>query len=109
MTINEFCKKHNVSRKNVDYWTNLGLIQPKVDKTNGYRDYSSVSADDIRKIELVKILNNGRISKADIDRLDDCSQAEWKNKIIPGIHSEYQNVQSKFVSILDYAEARAEE
>lgn len=109
MKIAEFCKKHNVSRHNVDYWTNLGILRPEVDKKNGYRDYGGIAEDDIKKIKLVKILNNGRITKEDVDRLDDCSRSEWKNKILPGIRSEYNNMQNEFVSVLDYAEARAEE
>lgn len=41
MTIGKFAEKYNLDKRNVDYFTNLGIFHPKgsSSKSNSYRDY----------------------------------------------------------------------
>lgn len=38
MTIKQFSEKYHVSRRKIDYWTNIGCLHPTF-KENNYRDY----------------------------------------------------------------------
>lgn len=54
MKIDEFAKLFGQSKRNVDYWTNLGLLHPKINEDNGYRDYGEEAKEDMKKIAILK-------------------------------------------------------
>ena len=43
MLINEVCKECNLTKKAVEYYTEQGLIQPRITE-NGYRQFSETDA-----------------------------------------------------------------
>ena len=50
MLINEVCKECNLTKKAVEYYTEQGLIQPRITE-NGYRQFSET--DDPFLVELL--------------------------------------------------------
>ena len=57
MLITEFCKTYGVDKGEVDYWTRIGLLHPRVMK-NGYRDYSGRAEDEVEMILVAKVVDS---------------------------------------------------
>ncbi|KKI89984.1 hypothetical protein WQ54_22880 [Bacillus sp. SA1-12] len=55
--IGELAKKANVSKRTIDYYTQIGLLQVESTSASNYRLYSEQSVEDIRFIEFCKELN----------------------------------------------------
>ncbi|WP_299087582.1 MerR family transcriptional regulator [uncultured Metabacillus sp.] len=53
----EIAKKANVSKRTIDYYTQIGLLQVESTSSSNYRLYSEQSINDIRFIEMCKELN----------------------------------------------------
>jgi len=102
MLITEFCQKHNVSKRSVDYWTNIGLLHPTVNEQNGYRDYGRIAEEEIKRIKLLKEINNGHVKKSDFDTLNGYSVKEWEEEIRPRIYQAYREQQDYYKDLLDY-------
>lgn len=56
MLIHEVCKECNLTKKAVEYYTEQGLICPKVLK-NGYRDFSESDIERLKKIAVLRGLD----------------------------------------------------
>ena len=56
MQIKDFCEIYNVSRREVDYWSRIGLVHPRV-LENGYRDYDDKAGEEVRMILVARMLN----------------------------------------------------
>ena len=54
MKIDEFAKLFGQSKRNVDYWTTLGMLHPAVNERNGYRDYGEQAKEDMKKLLIIK-------------------------------------------------------
>ncbi|MGM0875505.1 MAG: MerR family transcriptional regulator [Bacillota bacterium] len=52
--IGELAKRANVSKRTIDYYTQIGLLHVETTSASNYRLYSEQSIDDIRFIELCK-------------------------------------------------------
>ncbi len=55
--IGELAERVNVSKRTIDYYTQIGLLQVEKTSTSNYRLYSDKTIQDIRFIELCKELN----------------------------------------------------
>lgn len=53
MLINEVCKECNLTKKAVEYYTEQGLIQPRI-KENGYRQFSETDALKLKRIAVLR-------------------------------------------------------
>ena len=49
MLINEVCKECNLTKKAVEYYTEQGLIQPRITE-NGYRQFSETDALKLKRM-----------------------------------------------------------
>ena len=106
--INDFCKKHGVNKRSVDYWTNIGILHPEVNPNNGYRDYGARAEDDMQRIKLTRILNNGRVTKEDVEALEYYSSREWRDKVKGQIYNAYRESNDLFSSLMDYINDKIE-
>ena len=52
--IGELAKKADVSKRTIDYYTQIGLLHVETTSASNYRLYSEQSIEDIRFIELCK-------------------------------------------------------
>ena len=57
MLINEIEKKVGITKNNIRFYEKVGLLSPKRDLSNGYRDYSDSDINLIRKIISLRKLN----------------------------------------------------
>ena len=57
MLINEVCKECNLTKKAVEYYTEQGLIQPRI-KENGYRQFSETDALKLKRTAWLAIKSN---------------------------------------------------
>jgi MerR family transcriptional regulator, copper efflux regulator len=55
--IGELAKKASVSKRTIDYYTQLGLLHVESISASNYRLYSKQAIDDIRFIEMCKEMN----------------------------------------------------
>ena len=53
MLINEVCKECNLTKKAVEYYTEQGLIQPRITE-NGYRQFSETDALKLKRIAVLR-------------------------------------------------------
>ncbi|WP_425538513.1 MerR family transcriptional regulator [Microaceticoccus formicicus] len=58
MLINEISKKTGLTKKAIDYYTNKGLLEPKV-LENGYREYSEKDLENLGRISVLRKLSIG--------------------------------------------------
>ena len=62
MKIGEFADYFMESRRNIDYWTNIGLLRPDVNEKNGYREYGDRAIEDMKLILIAKAMNYEKIT-----------------------------------------------
>ena len=53
MLINEVCKECNLTKKAVEYYTEQGLIQPRITE-NGYRQFSETDTLKLKRIAVLR-------------------------------------------------------
>ena len=56
MKINEVEQLVGITKKNIRFYENQGLLHPDRNKTNGYREYSDADVDLLMKIKLLRKL-----------------------------------------------------
>lgn len=66
MRIQAFAERSGISRRNIHFYIQEGLIHPKTDKSNGYYDFSE---QDLEQLTLVKYLREAGFSVATIRSL----------------------------------------
>lgn len=57
MKINEVEQQVGVTRKNIRFYEQQGLVHPKRNKENGYREYDEADVDCLKKIKLLRKLS----------------------------------------------------
>lgn len=68
MTIKDVEKLVGITKANIRYYENEGLISPKRNDTNNYRDYSE---QDVEQLERIKVLRVLGVPISDIRELKD--------------------------------------
>ena len=105
--IADFCKKYGVNRRSVDYWTNIGILHPKVNSSNHYRDYSVEAEREMKDILTVQVLNKGRVSKKLVDELEDRLDKERQTAQLRGrVQENYHADQKRYGIVMDYLNER---
>lgn len=56
MKINEIAQRVGITRKNIRFYEQEGLLSPQRDRENGYRNYSGEDEDTLRRIKLMRKL-----------------------------------------------------
>ena len=82
MKINQVADLVDITKKNIRFYEDQGLVDPERDPANGYREYTLKDAEELRKIKLlrqlgVSIENIRKLQKGEID-LDGCMQNRLK-------------------------------
>ena len=80
MLIKEFCEKFGVSRRNIDYWTNIGLLHPDIHE-NGYRDYGEQAEKEIGYIFIASMMNRPEPLKDVVDHIREYDEKQWRKCI----------------------------
>jgi len=57
MKINEVEQQVNITKKNIRFYEQQGLLNPRRNTENGYRDYSKEDVDELKKIKLLRKLS----------------------------------------------------
>jgi DNA-binding transcriptional MerR regulator len=70
MLINEVERTTGITKKNIRFYEDEGLLSPRRDNENKYRNYSD---EDVRKLQEIKLFRKLGISIADIKKLQDGS------------------------------------
>ena len=56
MKINEIAQRVGITKKNIRFYEEQGLLSPQRDRENGYRNYTSEDEDTLRRIKLMRKL-----------------------------------------------------
>lgn len=56
MKINEIAQRVGITRKNIRFYEEQGLLSPQRDRENGYRNYTPEDEDTLRRIKLMRKL-----------------------------------------------------
>lgn len=90
MTIVEFAKVYGVSRREIDYWTNINLLHPVI-RANGYRDYGKQAEDEVKIILVATMLDYPGSLKSKYDKLMNLDERQWKAILdkLANKHSEF--------------------
>ena len=96
LTVSQFAKLHNVNKRTLHYYDEIGIFSPDYKGDNGYRYYDYMQGVDFEYIKMLKELNMGldEIKKyIDNPNEDDFKEiAEVKIKeIAHSIRNEYYN------------------
>ena len=59
MKMHELCEKTGISKRNIHYYINEGLIDPKQNPENGYYDFSE---EDLRRLHMIRSLREADFS-----------------------------------------------
>ena len=78
MYIKDFAEKYGFDRHTIDYWTNLGLLHPKV-QDNGYRDYGDRTDEEIRIIIIALLLDRPGPLERTVDILEQLEPYQWRD------------------------------
>lgn len=57
MRIQEFAEKYGVSKRSVDYWTNIGVLHTEDREPNKYRNYGEKAEEEIKEILVLEAMN----------------------------------------------------
>ena len=57
MKINEVETRVGITKKNIRFYEEKGLVSPKRDETNGYREYSEEDVMVLQKVKLLRQLS----------------------------------------------------
>ena len=93
MTIKDVENKLGITKANIRYYENEGLISPKRNDTNNYREYSQ---QDIEQLERIKVLRVLGVPISDIRELKDGKlnlDAVMENRL-KLLHEEEQNLEA---------------
>ena len=93
MTIKDVENKVGITKANIRYYENEGLISPKRNDTNNYREYSQ---QDIEQLERIKVLRVLGVPISDIRDLKDGKlnlEAVMENRL-KLLHEEEQNLEA---------------
>ena len=66
MKINQVAELVDITKKNIRFYEDQGLVNPDRDPENGYRDYSM---EDVKQLSQVKLLRQLGVSCEDIRKL----------------------------------------
>ena len=105
MHISEFCDKYDVTRREVDYWTRIGLLNPCI-MENGYRDYSNIVENEVTVILLAKMLNYPEPIKDTVEKLYDMEPYEAK-KVMERLEHMKENKDKNFKIAIEFANKKA--
>ncbi len=97
MMIKEFCEKYGVTRRNVDYWTSLGLLHPETYE-NGYRDYGEQAESEIGCIFIASMMNRPEPLKEVVNDIRGYDERQWRKCI-----NDMQNQMSSYTEKYDIA------
>ena len=109
MRIGEISKKYGVTRREVDYWTNLGLLHsddvdedPVVELSNSYRNYGSKAEEELKKLIILKAMG-AKIDEEHVEFLDSVPRDMYDICVIQAIKDERDRVMKQFTMALDFA------
>ncbi len=97
MLIKDFCEKYGVTRRNIDYWTNLGLLHPEIHE-NGYRDYGDRAESEIGYIFIASMMNRPGSLKETVNDIREYDEKKWRKCI-----NDMQNQRSTLTEQFDIA------
>lgn len=91
MKINQVAELVGITKKNIRFYEDQGLVNPERDPENGYRDYSM---EDVRQLSQVKLLRQLGISCEDIRKLraNELSLDRCVKKRIVELNDETENI-----------------
>lgn len=98
MNSGEVIRKTNITRDTIRYYIKLGLLKPKINKDNGYKEYSE---EDLWLIEFIKSAKDIGFSLKDIKELSEhMKNAECKHKsLVPFLNKRLDEVNVKIASL----------
>ena len=104
MMIKEFAEKYGVSRRDIDYWTNCGLLHPRV-MSNGYRDYGQRAEDEMQNILVAMMIDEPGSIESTCEKLNCYGSEEWgvlaeklnetKKRIVRKYNSAYETASKR--------------
>ena len=76
MLIQEFAEKYNVTKREIDYWTTLGLLHPDI-RENGYRAYGERADREIGDVLIALLIDRPGSLESKYDMLNGFSAEQW--------------------------------
>ena len=61
MKINEVEQQVNITKKNIRFYEQQGLLNPRRNTENGYRDYSKEDVDELKKAQDIDVLTGMKL------------------------------------------------
>lgn len=101
MRIDEFSKKYGVTKREVDYWTNLGYLHPETEN-NGYRDYNQTTEEEVKRIVILKAMGY-KIDKEHIDYFMAIPHRLYYDLVFKYIEMERDKATLMYDRAMDYA------
>lgn len=108
MKINEFAEKYGLDKRQVDYYTNLGLIHPDGKQTNGYREYGPQAEEEAKLILIIDAMEVRPVD-AYVKVLTYLPKKEWKSFVIDKIRQNMERVTEHYRKAIQYATDLSEE
>ena len=104
MTIKEFAEKYKIDKRSIDYWTNIGLLHPDQNESNGYRQYGENAEEEIKLILIAKAMNIGSIEDT-VELVKNTPKIFVDQIVIQRIKIEMEKAVELYKTALQFAEA----
>ena len=110
MKINEVEAAVGVTKKNIRFYEEEGLISPRREPGNGYRSYSEADVERLRRIKLLRKLD---VPLAEIRQMleGECTLAEGMTRQLERLHTRRTDLDEavNFCTPVSYTHLRAHE
>ena len=107
MNITKFAEKYGVTKRDIEYWTELGLLHPtdgeKMSKNGKWREYNDNNDSEIKKILIAKTIANGSSLKKYVKLLDALPKELWNIVVIDQINKKIEEATRQYSMVLSYA------
>ncbi len=102
MRIKELAEKYGVTKRKIEYWTDLGLIW-HYQEDNGYREYYGDGEEDVKKCCILMAMGvKDTEMKNYMEMLNCLPKAEW-DVIINRIRDNLSKIEKNYRDAINYA------
>lgn len=126
LKVNDLVKKYDVSKREIDYWTNLGLLTPEKVEENGYRLYGEkseeelkmiliansmgckISEEELKMILIVNSIGHKTSLAKTVIMLQNLPKEFWDTVVVKIINDEFDKITEKYKKALKWAKEMKE-
>lgn len=101
MHIGEFCDRYGLDRRQVNYFTVIGVLHA-TKEPNGYYDYGPICEEEAKKLIIAQAMGQSRVEKY-MNLFDNLPKELWDMVVFDKIKEEMEKATKQYRMALEYA------